>query len=121
MLYLVDHNSALGSNTANPGQSNSNWQSFHFFEKTYTTTGAQEWIYLSDAGVFGVTISFPVAGSGIVEMTTSPPDIAMAGQAVNVQVGTGTISTSTTYIVQGATAIRLNIATGTQVKLSIRG
>lgn len=105
------------SNLAAPGS-----RAFNSWEYTYTTTGAQEWIVLPDTGVAGVVVSFPSAGTAYVEATDSPKEMIMgivSGTPEPYQWPNGTVSATTNTIIQGANAVRLNVVSGTAVKLMV--
>jgi hypothetical protein len=95
------------------------WQ---FYEKAYLTTGAQEWVYIPDAGSASITLSGSGAWVATVEATDSPPDIVAAGTGVVVAWPNGTqTATNSAAIVTGCTAVRANVTTvGTNVKLTVR-
>ena len=100
------------SNTLNP-----NGTQFQFYEKTYTTTGAQDWITIPDRDGVSVTLSFS-ASTGSIECTDSPPDVITGGSPVAVTWAPGVVGATTTQSLIGFTAFRVNVATGASVKLS---
>ena len=121
-MISLTRNQQAGSN-ARP----SNVGSYHQYEKAYNTVGPQEWITLPDTlAPCKVCVSFPQPGSAIIEGTCSPAEILQ---------GTGTDTTggwspvfyplaemvtdTTQILVQGDTAIRLNILAGTIVIISV--
>jgi len=94
---------------------------YQFFEKSYTATGAQEWIYLPDANAVGVMVTIASTGTCQVDVTMSPPDVVDGGTAVTLPWATGSITASAYAVIQGATAIRLtSSANGSGIKLSVR-
>lgn len=115
-LYLTNNSLQQGSSyTTNPAASR--WQ---FVEKTYTSGTTQEWIYLPESGIASVTLSVS-ASTASVECTDSPPDIVEGGGTpVTIAWPAGIVSATTTILLQGFTAFRVNIATGTSVKVSAK-
>ena len=115
-VYLTQNPVNPGSgNTARPGDTQ-----FKFYEKTYSTVAAQEWIYMPDTinNVMSLTV-VTTGGSSAVEVTCSPPDIVEAGTAVVIDCGTGAIaSTSKLITLNVVTAFRVNVASGS-AKLSV--
>jgi hypothetical protein len=111
----------LAGNTSPAGLSSTlapSAPAWKFIEKTYTGTGAQEWIYLPDRnGQVGVTVSFPSAGAASIEVTNSPPDIIEAGNAV-ATTSLASVTAATSVILSGVVAFRLNIGSGTATKIS---
>jgi hypothetical protein len=111
------------SNTQGPGSASGLPEPVQFYELAYTTTGAQEWIFLpDDTFPVGVTLSGSGAWVATVEATDSPPDVVAAGNAVTYPwtLGTQTATTASSTL-QGATAVRANVTTvGTNVKISVR-
>ena len=93
-----------------------------YYEQSYITTGAQEWIYLPDAGSVSITLSGSGSWVATVEATDSPPDVVLAGNAVTVAWINGTqTATTSSALLTGATAVRANVTTvGTSVKISVR-
>jgi hypothetical protein len=98
-----------------------------YVEITYSDgiTGGRDWIYLPDAAFpVGITVSGTGSWSAYIEGTDSPPDVVDAGSAVAYTWPLGTVSTTSSTTIVGATAIRLNIASGaagaTPVKISVR-
>lgn len=106
------------SNTVAPqvGAGAGPWQ---WYETTYTTTGAKDWITIPDASGVSVTLSFSSSTASI-EATDSPPDTLAAGSPVTVTWPAGVVGTTTSAQLVGFTAFRVNVATGTSVKLSAR-
>jgi hypothetical protein len=106
------------SNTLNPNGPGP-WQ---WYEKTYTSTGQQEWIYLPDGGFpAGIVLSGSGGWAASVYATDSPPDQVAAGSAVTYAWPIGIVSTTSNATISGATAISVYVTTvGTNVKLSVR-
>lgn len=115
-MISMTRNDGAPSNIGQPGLT-----TYRYYEKTYTGVGPQEWIILPDAvGKSKVVISFP-AGSGgaFLEGTSSPGDV-IAGYGVNpigayspiVYPLTDSVTDITPVLVQGETAVRINIAGG---------
>lgn len=92
---------------------------YAFYEKTYTSGTTQEWVYLPVSGLASVTVSVS-ASTASIECTDSPPSVVEAGTAVTVTWPAGIVSTTTSAVLQGFTAFRVNIATGASVKLSAK-
>ena len=108
------------SNTVVP--STSSMPPVQYYEQTYTTTGAQEWIFLPDAGTVGVTLSGAGAWVATIEATDSPPDVVLSGGAVAIGWPQGVqTATNAGSALTGATAVRANVTTvGTNVKITVR-
>jgi hypothetical protein len=112
------------SNTQGPGSASGRQpEPVQFYELAYTTTGAQEWIYLPD-DTFPIGVCLSGSGSWVatIEATDSPPDVVDTGSPVTYTwpQGTQTATTAATTLA-GATAVRANITTvGTYVKISVR-
>jgi len=114
-LYLTNNPSQPGSSNVDaPGASQ--WQ---FIEKSYTTNAVQEWIYAPASGNVSVTLSFTSA-TGSIECTDAPPSVIETGTPVTVTWPAGVVGATTSAVLQGFTAFRLNKATGTSVKLSCK-
>lgn len=98
---------------------NPNSKSYQFYEQTYSSGTTQEWIYLPLTGNASVTLSF-TAATGSVECTDSPPSVVEAGSPVIVTWPAGVVGATTSIVLNGFTAFRVNKATGTSVKLSCK-
>lgn len=128
MSIKMSRNNGYGqsvSNYENPSSSGP----FVYYEQTYTSAGPQEWIFLPDAvSPCKVCISFQAPGAAFLEGTASPPNdvngIAVPGtQGLAVPVPytiVDVVTDTTAQLVQGDTAIRLNIVGGTSVTISVR-
>ncbi len=90
---------------------------FEFYETTYTTGTTQDWIMIPDRGGVSVTLT-PTASTGSIETTDSPPDVIKAGNAVACTWGAGVVGAATTAFLLGFTAFRVNLATGSSLKIS---
>lgn len=92
---------------------------YQWYEATYTTAGAQEWIYVPDMAPVSVTLT-PSASTAQIEATDSPPSVVKAGTAATVAWTAGPVTAATTALLQGFTAFRVNITVGTTAKISVR-
>jgi hypothetical protein len=119
------------SNTQGPGSSSGGPEPVQFFENSYsqgtvgvpyTVAGQQEWIFLpDDTFPTGVTVSGSGSWSAYVLTTDSPPDQVLAGSAITYQWPSGTVTSTTSATIQGATAICVYVVLpGTNVKISVR-
>jgi hypothetical protein len=120
--YLTRNPATRKSNTFGPASA-AGEQPVQFYELAYTSTGAQEWIFLpDDMAPCGVTLSGSGAWVGTVEATDSPPDVVLAGNAVVYPWPLGALSATTGAAnIQGAVALRANVTTvGTNVKITVR-
>jgi hypothetical protein len=115
-LYLTNNPLQQGASyTTNPASTR-----LQFIEKTYTSGTTQEWIYLPESGYASVTLSVS-ASTASIECTDSPPDIVEGGGTpVAVTWPAGIVGATTTVLLQGFTALRVNIATGASVKISAK-
>jgi hypothetical protein len=125
MAYVLARNTPgiHKSNTDGPASASGATELVQWYELAYTSTGAQEWVYLPDAMFpVGVTLSGSGAWVATVEATDSPPDVVKAGSAVAYAWPLGTqTATNASATLTGATAVRANVTTvGTNVKLSVR-
>ena len=125
-MAFMTRNQGAGSNTKGQWQTPAN-SSVEFYEQIYTTAGPQEWITLPDSGQSKVVISFPNGpGGAFLEGTCSPGDL-LVGQGKSptspytpvVYPLTDQVNDVTPVLVQGDTAIRINITSGIAA-LSVR-
>ena len=114
-------------NPSQPGVSNyetSPGQAIQFFEERYTTPGPQPWIYAPDAGRWAVTVFFNMgAGAAFIEGTDESPNdiqgvIPPGSDPVRISSShyyplTETVTDATRIIVEGCTAVRINVLGGT--------
>jgi hypothetical protein len=116
IIYMTRNPPEPGcSNTLNPQASQ-----FKFYENSYAAGTTQESIYLPDFEGGSVTLSFPVAGTASVEVSDSPPDVIDAGNGIWIASASfSSISATVTSFIKGATALRVNRASGT-IKISVR-
>ena len=125
-MVTMTRSEQAGSNLLSPGI-----QPWRYFERAYPALGPAEWISLPDAAFpVSVVVSFPgiSGGAANLEATSSTMDTIVNMGSVNplapfspivYQISTDTIIATTTFLVQGHTAIRLNIVGGT-VAISVR-
>jgi hypothetical protein len=102
------------SNTVNPQA-----RQFEWYETTYTTTGPQTWFTIPDFNGVSVTLSMS-SSTASVECTDSPPDVVDSGSPVIVTWPAGVVGVTTSALLIGFTAFRVNVATGSSVKVSVR-
>lgn len=122
----ISRNSEAGSNLGNKTSPANTPRFCRYFEQVYTEAGFTEWLLLPDAGIYKVCISFPTGvGSAQLRGTCSPPDV-ITGQSPAVTATSPVgydlsemVTDTTAILVQGDSAIRLNIGTG-PVCLSVR-
>jgi hypothetical protein len=100
-----------------------------WYETQYKLPGPQEWIFLPDAFQVKVVLSFPAGGAAFIEGTSSPPEILLGESGATDQTGgaspivyplTDTVTDVTPLLVNGETAIRVNVLGGTRVAISVR-
>lgn len=84
-------------------------QPWTYYSKSYSGSGPQETIYIPDVVGCSVTLT---GGSAWVEFTDSSPSLIDAGLGVWVVWPLGTISTTGSSYIQGATAVRANFISG---------
>lgn len=113
-LTRAPNNPSQYSNTVTPQA-----RQFEWYETTYTSTGAKDWFTIPDFYGVSVTLSFS-SSSGSIEATDSPPDVVESGSPVVVTWPAGVVSTTTSEVLQGFTAFRVNVASGASVTLSVR-
>ena len=113
-LTRAPNNPSQYSNTVNPQA-----RQFQWYETTYTTTGAKDWFTIPDLAGCSVTISM-TSSTASVECTDSPPDIVDSGSPVAVLWPAGVVGVTTSAMLVGFTAFRVNVATGASVTLSVR-
>jgi hypothetical protein len=104
------------SNVLQPHAAQPNYQ---WYETTYTTAGAQEWVYCPDINPISVTLT-PSGSTAQIEATDSPPSVVASGSPNVVTWSAGPVTAATTALLQGFTAFRVNITVGTNAKLSAR-
>lgn len=92
---------------------------FRFYEQSYTTTGAQEWIFLPDAEECGVQLGLLTAGTATVEITCSPKPTVDTGTPITSKWTPGDVTASAFSSLTGVVAIRANITSGTW-KIAVR-
>ncbi len=116
MAVFLTRNPLQGqeSNTKAP-----NAPQFQFYEKTYTSGTTQEWILIPDIAGASVTLT-PSASTASIDLTDSPPDVVLTGSPATVAWTPGTVGAATTAFLQGFVAFRVNIVTGSSVKISAR-
>ena len=88
---------------------------YQWYTTEYSTTGAQEAFMMPDMGKVGVTISGTYNAD--VEVTCSPPSRVVAGSG-DVWVkptSPGTVSAATHFTLEGITAFRLKMNSGTAI------
>ena len=100
--------------TPHPNQPNYQW-----YETTYSTSGAQEWIFTPDMEEVFVTLT-PSASTAQIEGTNSPPSVVLTGSPNVVAWSAGAVTVATNAKLEGFTAFRVNITVGTSAKISAR-
>jgi hypothetical protein len=122
----ITRNQQAGSNLDNKTRPDTGPQYVQFYEQVFTVPGPSEWFILPDPGPVKVCISFP-SGSGSAQLqgTCSPPGVItgietslVAGSPVFYDLSE-TVSATTAILVQGESAIRLNVGYG-PAAISIR-
>lgn len=114
-IFMTRNALEPGDNNIDNPQANQ----FRFYEATYTTTGAKDWIYLPDAEECGVQLGLVAAGTGTVEFTCSAKPTIEAGNAITTKWAPGDVTASAFSAVSGVTAVRANLTSG-QWKIAVR-
>lgn len=114
-LYLTHNPLMPGADY--PGQPVAN--SYQYIEKTYSAAGAAEWIYLPDRMGASVTLSFSGGSTGKLQATDSPPSVIATGSPVVIDWTPGVVAATCSVFVEGFTAIRVFVSSGSSVTISV--
>lgn len=96
------------SNPTNPA--------FEYYQVSTSTVGAGDAIYLPRSGIVSVTLYLDAAGTAVIEGTDSPPALiegTTSGTAKWAAWSIGAVTATASAIVEGYTAIRINVTSGT--------
>jgi hypothetical protein len=100
---------------------------WRYYEMSYKTVGPQEWIFLPDVGKSKVVLMFPFPGAAFIEGSCSPVEDILQNIADPTEVFspgiyplTDTVQDTTQLLVEGETAIRVNVVGGTNIIICVR-